>query len=247
LASGSKRPLSEAAPPAPTRTQTTDTRSKVARRRVIAGIVVAVLVVGAAAFLLTREGGITIPGVTSSGPDTPTLAFDRVKVIAESTTDTSSKQIHADPVGHQVQELVTALYQSVWIDPDVWEDGDYTDAFEDAMTESAASEASTAKAIESLTLGAAAGDTYVFVTPERSTLVVRVLGGPDDAPVQALAQVVFRASAEHTDGTFTDITQTASYFVQQLDGEWRIISFRADRDEDEAKTPVSATPTTEAS
>jgi hypothetical protein len=242
LASGSKRPLSEAAPPAPTRTQSTDKRSQVARRRTVVGIAIAVLVVGLVAFLLTRGGG-SLPIIGSSEPDTPELTFAKVRVIGEPTTDEG--EVHTGPVGNDVEGLVTALYQSVWIDPDVWEDADYTDAFEDALTEDAAAEA--AKELESLTLGPAAGDTYAFVTPERSTVVIRVLGGPDDQPVHALAQVVFRASAEHTDGTFTDITQEASYFLQQVDDGWRIISFRADRDEEAGKAPASASPSTEAS
>jgi hypothetical protein len=245
LASGSKRPLSEAAPPEPTRTQSTDKRSQVARRRAVVGIVIAVLVVGVAAFLLTRGGGsIPILG-GSSDPEIPTFAFEKARFVAESTTDTSSKQLHVDPTGREVQDLVTAFYQSVWIDPDVWKDADYTDAFEDTMTEGAAAEAQ--KDLEALTLGPAAGDTYAFVTPERSTILVTVLTGPDDQPVQALAQVIFRASAEHTDGTFTDVTQEASYFVQNIDGDWRIISFRAVRDEEEGKAPASASPSTEAS
>ena len=245
MATGSKRPLSEAEPPAPTRAQSTDKRSQVARRRTIVGVVIGVLVVGLALFLLTRggDGGLDIPFVPDE-PDTPTLAFANARFIAESTTDTSSRSIDVDAVGQDVQDLVTGLYQSVWIDPDVWKDGDYTEAFEDTMAEDVAAEA--AKDLEALTLGPDAGDTYAFVTPERSTIVVQVLTGPDDESVQALARVTFRASAEHTDGTFTDITQEASYFVQHIDGDWRIISFRADRDEEEATAPTSASPSTEA-
>ena len=64
-----------------------------------------------------------------------------------------------------------------------------------------------------------------------------------------IAQVEFAALAEHTDGTFTDIEQTASYFLALDDDDWRIISFDATRRETEGEAPASpsAGATTEAS
>jgi len=56
LATEDKTPLREAAPSAPGRTSKTPDRSKVARNRIIAGVVIAVVVI-VAIFLLTRGNG----------------------------------------------------------------------------------------------------------------------------------------------------------------------------------------------
>ena len=212
----------------------------------IAGGIVAVVVIAVGAFLLTRGDGIDILPFTEDGPETPDLAFAKVKVTADPTTDTAAKDIDVTGVGDQVEDLVTGFYQQVWIDPDVWEGGDYADAFDEVMTGNAPAEAEAN--LESLTLGEAAGDTYEFITPEKSLLTIFVLTDDKDKPVQVIAQVDFTALAEHTDGTYTDIEQTASYFLSAEDDDWRIISFDASRREVEGEPPASpsASATTEA-
>jgi hypothetical protein len=208
------------------------------------GAVAGVVVIGVAVYALSSGGGGPLTDIIDPGPETPTLAFGAVSVAAEPTTATRSSEIDVDGVGREVEEVITGFYQAVWIDPDVWGGGGYADAFDEYMAGDAP--AAAGKKLESLTLGADAGATYEFVTPERNRLSIRVLTDGKDHPAQVIAQVIFRASAEHTDGTFSDITQTASYFLADLDGDWRIISFDATRIEEEGKAPASETPTVEA-
>ena len=75
MATQKKTPLSEAAAPAPGRSQKTP-RSTVARNRLIAGGVVALLLVGGGIFLATRGGNPldVIPGV--GDPARPVSAFE---------------------------------------------------------------------------------------------------------------------------------------------------------------------------
>ncbi|HYJ61744.1 MAG TPA: hypothetical protein VE032_09815 [Actinomycetota bacterium] len=206
-----------------------------------------VAVLGVGAYLLTRDGAVGLPILGDDGPATPDLAFAKVKVTADPTTDTQGKDIDVTAVGDQVTDLVTSFYQGVWIDPDVWDGGDYADVFDEVMTGNAPAEAEAN--LEALTLGEAAGDTYEFVDPEKSSLTIFVLTDGRDEPVQVIAQVEFAALAEHTDGTFTDIEQSASYFLALDDDDWRIISFDATRRETEGEAPASpsASATTEAS
>ena len=94
--------------------------------------------------------------------------------------------------------------------------------------------------LDALTLGEAAGDTYEFVEPEKSSLTIFVLTDGKDEPVQVIAQVEFAALGRSTrDGTFTDIEQTASYFLALDDDDWRIISFDAIRRETAGEAPAS--------
>ena len=213
----------------------------------VVGGVVAVVVIAVAAFLLTRDGGIDLPVIGGNDPDTPQLEFARVKVTVDPTNDTAAKDIDVTGVGESVEELVTSFYQQVWIDPDVWEGGDYSGVFDDVMTGNAPAEAEAD--LDALTLGEAAGDTYESIEPEKSILTILVLTDDEDDPVQVIAQVEFTASAKHDDGTYTDIEQTASYFLAPDDEDWRIISFDALRREVAGEAPASpsASATTEAS
>jgi hypothetical protein len=248
LATG-KKPLSEAAPPAPARTQKTAQRSQVARRRAIVGGVVALLVAGGLAFALTRGGGGILP-ILGGGDDreTPQLAFTP-RVVAATTTDTKPKKV-ADaiaPVGEDVTATITTLFQGAYIDPEVWDGDDYEDLFNDVMDEGSAEQA--LGDVDTLTLGTGAGEVYAFVEPGPNKLTVEVLTDGRDQPTQAIAKVTFHATAEHDDGTFTEITTTGSFFLRHEDGSWRIFAYDVDKQEKNRRPPSSATPTpsTEAS
>lgn len=237
--------MNEAGTAAPSRSQANAKRSQVARRRVVAGVIVAVIVVGLGAYLLTRDGGGIIDDIIPGGPETPTLAFDKVKIVAVPTTGTKATDIDVAGDGEAVQALVTDFYQQAWIDPDVWEGGDYAGVFDEVMTGDAIEAAQTE--LEALTLGPDAGATYALIAPTRSTITIEALTDAKDHAAQMMAQVVFTASAEHTDGTYTDIEQTATYFIANVDGDWRIISFDAKRAEEAGEAPASDTPSAEAS
>jgi hypothetical protein len=240
LATG-KKPLSEAAPPAPGRTQKTAQRSQVARRRLVVGGIVGVVVIGALVYLLSGgESPVDIPIIGNDDPETPMLVFE-TKTVPAATSDTAQSKLQdtVAPVGEAVDATMTTLFQGAFVDPEVWDGGDYEDLFAETMDEALL--AGALEDVDTLTLGADAGDTYDFVTPEKSKLTVKVVTDPKDQPVQAIALVTFTALAELDDDTYTEITLTGTYFLRDQDG-WRIFAYDATKDEEAAKAPKSPTP-----
>lgn len=246
LATG-KKPLSEAASPAPGRTQKTEQRSRVARRRVLVGGCVALLAAGGLAFLLTRGGDI-IPFGDENKHQIAALAFE-ARVVAVPTTDTLPTELKdvVAPAADGVVSTISALFHGAFIDPDVWDGDDYEDLFGAVMDEGTAAQA--LQDVDSLTLGTGAGDVYDFVDPEPNKLAIQVLTDRKDQPTQAIAKVTFRATAALDDGTFTAITVTGSFFLHEDGGTWRIFAYDVGMDEKARTAPVTATPTssTEAS
>lgn len=243
-----KKPLREAASSAPGRSQKAQTRSKVARRRAAAGALVALLLIGGLAVLFTR-GGEGIGIFTHSQTPTPQLTFATVKVVAATTTATTPDKIAGEvkPVGKAVELSMRTLFEGAFIDPAVWDGDHYDDLFSQVMDEGAAGRA--LQDVATVTLGSGAGDVYASVKPDKSKLIIKVLTDAKDKPVQAIAQVTFRATATHDDGTFTKITVTGSFFFHQVDGAWRIFSYDVKRQETPFKPPsptASSTPTAEA-
>lgn len=238
-----KKPLSEAASPAPGRTQKTAQRSQVARRRALVGGLAALLVAGGLAFVLSRDGnGINIP-IIGDGDDreTPQLAFES-KVVPSSTTATKQGELVdvVAPVGDSVDATMTTLFQGAFVDPDVWDGDDYEDLFAEVMDEGTAAQALTD--VDTVTLGTGAGDVYAFVEPDRSKLSIEVITDGQDQPAQAIATVSFAALAELDDETFTAITVTGTYFLRDDGGTWRIFAYDVTRDEEAAKPPKSPSP-----
>lgn len=238
-----KKPLSEAASPAPGRTQQTAQRSKVARRRALVGGLVALLVAGGLALLLTQGGdGIDIP-IIGGGDDreTPQLVFES-KVVPSTTTTTKQGELVdvVAPVGESVQTTMTTLFQGAFIDPDVWDGDNYEDLFTQVMDEGTATQA--LADVDTVSLGTGAGDVYAFVQPDKSKLSIKVLTDGKDQPAQAIAVVTFEATAEHDDDTFTAITVTGTYFLRDDGGTWRIFAYDVTKDEEATKPPKSPSP-----
>jgi hypothetical protein len=197
-------------------------------------------------FLATREeggsflGGV-IPGIGDSGPPTPEFRFDVAKVKANTTTETRPKKVlpRAKKAAEGVRTSLDVVYFDGFVDPDHWDGGDYDDVwavFDDGAREQAKND------VKTLTLGDDVGDVYEFVQPDKGVVAVNVLTGPNDEPSQVLAKAFFSATAEHDDGTYTKITSSGTFFLRQVDGDWRIISYDVDRTE-----KVTAPPTPPAS
>jgi hypothetical protein len=230
----------------PRRSETTDKRSSVARKRVVIGGVLLLAVVGVLAFLLTRDGNGF--GIFSSGGTLP-VHFDVTKVSVETTTTTKTKAVKdaANGAADQVKTQLEALYFNAYVDPDTWGDpGELEDLFtEDAL-------ARVKDDVATLTIGEHANDEYDFVTPTKGKLKVRVLTDADDQPTQAIATVAFIGRAEHDDSTFTRISSEGSYFFKRIDGDWKIFAFRVAKNEKVTEAPEpsasgssSASPTKE--
>lgn len=247
MASDQKTPLSQADPPAG-RAQKTTERSKVARRRAIGVGVAIAAVVGVGAYFLTGgEAPEIIKDIVDSEPDReiPDFAFDLQQAKYEASVAGGNKDAQAataEDEGGKIKETLDELFFVAFVDPDTWGDtgeisdwftGDAADTLEDN--------------IETLTLGADAGDVYEFVEPGRSTLVVRVLTGPKGEALRASAKLEFMAIAEHTDGTFSRIMINGTFFLVPDGNDWKVEAYRAARLEKEIDPPASPSASVSAS
>jgi hypothetical protein len=239
LASDQKTPLSQADPPAG-RAQKTTERSKVARRRAIGVGVAIAAVVGVGAYFLTGgEAPEIIQEIVDSEPDRELsdVAFDLQQVKFEATVagaDKDAQRATAQQAGERITGSMNEMFFVAFVDPDTWGDtGEISDRFTGEAADSLEDD------IETLTLGADAGDVYEFVEPGRSTLFVRVLTGPDGEALRASAKLEFMAIAEHTDGTFSRITINGTFFLVPDGNDWKVEAYRAARLEKEIEAPVS--------
>lgn len=201
--------------------------------------------IGGAVLLATRDQGGSflagvIPGIGESRPPTPEFRFDIAKVKANTTTETRSKKVlpAAKDAAEGVRTSLDVVYFDGFVDPDHWDGGDYDDVwdvFDDGAREQAKND------VQALTLGDDAGDVYDFVQPDKGVVAVNVLTGPNDEPSQVLAKAFFSATAEHDDGSYTKITSSGTFFLRQVDGEWRIYSYDVDRTEKQTEAPTPST------
>jgi hypothetical protein len=248
LATERKTPLSEAATEGPGRAKKSSQRSKVVRRRAIVGGVVAVVLVGGAILLALTGGDNPINNFfSSSETPVPDFNFKVAKIVPVPTTKTRAKKVlgAVKPIAEEVQKAMDQLYLGTFVDPNVWNDGDYEKVFDDVMDGPAKDEA--AKQIDGITLGSDAGSTYDSVQPGYSKLTIKVLTDPNDTPTEAIAMASFQGLAAHDDGTYSKVFSTGSYFFKHEDGGWKIFAFKVARNEKKAKAPVAATPSAGAS
>lgn len=218
--------------------------SKKKRRTPILLIVVPIVLVAVAALviLLLQGGEVPILG----GEEKPVPAFDftvkrSVAVATAADADVQALAPEAEAVGTEITPTIDDLYTNAFIDPSNWESGDYEEAFA-AFTPDAAAAAE--QNLDSLTLGATAGDDFESVDPGKGVLSYEVLFDLDGNPDTAVVSVRFTALGERTDGTFVQIVSEGQYFLRDLDG-WQITAFDVTRSDEETEPPspsVSASP-----
>lgn len=217
--------------------------SKKKRRTPILLIVVPIVLVAAALVILLLQGGeVPILG----GEEKPVPAFDftvkrSVAVATAADGDVQALAPEAEAVGTEITPTIDDLYTNAFIDPSNWESGDYEEAFA-AFTPDAAAAAE--QNLDSLTLGATAGDDFESVDPGKGVLSYEVLFDLDGNPDTAVVSVRFTALGERTDGTFVQIVSEGQYFLRDLDG-WQITAFDVTRSDEETEPPspsVSASP-----
>jgi hypothetical protein len=204
-------------------------RSAVARRRVIVGIVAAVVVI-VALFLIFGGKDNPISTAIGVGPDNPpaTFAFKKVTTGATGTvanTDKKQQEKVAKQATPDVQAVVTAVLQAGYIDPDSWGDAG---AIQDNFTGPAADQVE--PNIDTLTLGTNAADVYESVTPTPSRLKVTALtdGGPK--VIRAMAEFEFNGKAALKDGTAAKVTVDGTFFLVPDGDTWKIEAFRIERE-----------------
>jgi hypothetical protein len=244
LATEDKTPLREAAPSASGRTSKTPDRSKVARNRIIAGVVIAVVVI-VAIFLLTRGNGII---GTGNEPPVGNVNFHLKGtefVATQLSGDIQAQKDTAKATADAVKKQLDTLFETAYVDPGSWGDtGEIGDLFTDGAKGQLKDD------IATITLGDNAGDTYDSVDPGKSSAKVRTLTDKSGNALRAAADISFTGLAKHKDGTYTAITVTGTFFFVKDGDTWRIEGYSLDRKEKAAKAPVpkgSASPSAVAS
>ncbi len=242
-----KTPLRDTAPSTPQRAIKSADRSAVARRRVIIGVVVAIVVIGGLYLLFGgKDAPISIPNFFSSSPPVPAFSFTSVRSGYEATVagaDKDAQAATAKDLAPKVEDTVTTLFQAGYVDPSSWGDAG---AIEDLFTDDAKGQLDAN--IDVLTLGTTAGDVYTALQPSTSSLKVVALTDAKGNALRAEALPVFVAIATHADGTFSEITVTGTLFLVHDGNEWRIEAFSLNRDEKPAEAPApSASVSTSAS
>jgi hypothetical protein len=243
LATEDKTPLREAAPSASGRTSKTPDRSKVARNRIIAGVVAAVVLI-VAIFLLTRGGGVIGIGTH----DVPGKVDFQLKgstfVPTQLQGDKNAQEDAAKTTANDVRKQLDTLFDTAYVNPDTWGDtGEIGDFFTGGAKDQLDGDLTT------LTLGQNAGDTYTSVDPGKSTVKVRVLTDANGNAIRASGTLTFTGLATHTDGSYSAITVAGTAIFVQDGGTWKIEAYNLTRSEKPAKAPApsgSTSPTSEA-
>jgi len=218
------------------------------RRLPLALLIVPVVLVaiGVAVLLALRGGGGAIIG----GGDEPAPPFDFIVKPATAIptapdADEASLSANATEVAQEITPTIDDLYTNAYLDPSNWRHDDYEEVFTAFAPDAAAT---AEQSVETLTLGATAGDVFDTVDPGKSKLTYQVLFDPDGAPESAVVSVIFRATAERKNGTFLAIVSEGEFFLRQVDGQgegWTITAFDVTRDDHEKEPPspsVSVSP-----
>lgn len=210
------------------------------RRLPLALLIVPVVLVaiGVAILLALRGGGGPIIG----GGDEPAPPFDFIVKPATAIptapdADEAALSASAAEVAQEITPMIDDLYTNAYLDPSNWRHDDYEEVFTAFAPDAAAT---AEQSVETLTLGATAGDVFDTVDPGKSKLTYQVLFDPDGAPESAVVSVIFRATAERKNGTLLAIVSEGEFFLRQVDG-WTITAFDVTRDDHEKEPPSPST------
>lgn len=231
------------------RTQPPVTADRAARRTTtrkrklpLALLVVPVVLValGVVLFLvLTGGGGGGLIGIGDGDEDAPPFDFRVGRTLVEPTVadaDEDALQAEAEALTQEITPVLDDLFTNAFLDPANWRNGDYEEVFE-LFADGAA--ASAQSGVETLTLGASAGEVYESVAPTRGGLDYTVLFDQEGSPNTVVARVRFYALGERADGTYIAIVSAGQMFLRDLDG-WKVTAFDMRRNDRETTPPTPA-------
>ena len=212
-------------------------RGESKKRRVpLAWLIVPIVLVGIGVAIFLMLGGGDVPII--GGDDEVTPPFDFIvkgasAIATAPDADEATLASTAEDVAQEITPTIDDLFTNGYLDPSNWRDGDYEEVFATFAPDAVAT---AEEGVETLTLGATAGDVFATVDPGKSKLSYQVLFDPDGAVETAVVTVVFRATAERKDGTYLAIVSEGEFFLRQLDG-WTITAFDVKRDDHETQPP----------
>lgn len=218
--------------------------AKKKRRTPILLIVVPIVLVAVAALVILLLQGGDVPILGDEDEPVPEFDFTVRRSVAIATTadaDVQALAPDAEAVASEITPTIDDLYTNAFIDPSKWRSGDYEEVFAAFADEAAAA---AEQNVDTLTLGATAGDDFESLDPRKGFVSYEVLFDRDGNPDTAVVSVRFTALGERTDGTFVRIVSEGQYFLQEIDG-WEITAFDVTRSDEETEAPspsVSTSP-----
>ena len=242
-----KTPLRDTAPTTPERAQKTVDRSTVARRRVVVGIIVALVVIGGLWFLFGRGKDGPLGGIIGPpAPPVPTFTFSNVVPkyealqahLAKAKLQKAAK--HATPT---IEKATREFLQAGYVNPGGWGDSGSISGFftDDAKAQVDAN-------VDTLTLGKGAPDQFDTFTPNKkgNTIKITALIDGNLNVTRAAAEFTFKGKAANSDGTSSKVTVTGTLFYVPDGSDWRIESFHINRVEQPHKAPSASASASEA-
>ncbi len=212
-----------------------------ARRRLVVGIIVALVVIGGLWFLFGRGKDSPLGSIIGqSTPPVPTFHFTTVVPKYEPLQAQLSKsklQKAAKHVAPAVDKATAEFLQSGYVNPDGWGDSGSVDGYftDDAKQQVDAN-------IDTLTLGKDAQDKFDTFTPSKkgNTVKVTALIDGNYNVTRAAAEFTFKGTAANSDGTSSKVTVTGTLFFVPDGSDWKIESFHINRVEQPHKAPSAS-------
>jgi hypothetical protein len=208
----------------------------------LALLVVPVVLVAVGAVLIFVLGGGEVASIIGQDDDAdvvPEFEFKLSKIDVEPTAgeaDSAALEEAAEGVAIEIVPILDELYTNGYLDPANWREGDYEEIF-GLFSDAAAGPAR--EGIETLTLGAGAGDVYDRVTPRKGGLQFKVLFDPEEAPDTVAVRIRFFALGERKDGEFISIFSGGQMTLRDLEG-WKIVAFDMRRNDKVTVPPAPA-------
>jgi hypothetical protein len=131
--------------------------------------------------LLALRGGdgAIIGGGDEPAPPVRLHRQARTAIPTAPDADEAALSASADEVAHEITPMIDDLYTNAYLDPSNWRHDDYEEVFTAFAPDAAAT---AEQSLETLTLGATAGDVFDTVDPGKSKLSYQVLFDPDGEP-----------------------------------------------------------------
>ena len=215
------------------------------RRAPLALIVVPIVLIlgGVGLFLvLTGKADEVIDRLPGGNDPEPVPEFDfklsKVQVIVTGEdADQQAMRPAAEETAAEVMPVIDELFTNAFLDPNLWKDGDYAAALE--LFDEAALESAQTQGLETLTLGANAGETYEAVTPSKGSVRFDVLFDREGQAHTVAAHVRFYATGERTDATYIAIVSHGVLFLEDDGGGWQVTAYDMKRNDRETEAPAA--------
>jgi len=164
----------------------------------------------------------------SVGPNADPVKFSLRKTqTIETVTKGDLDKKAVQDAAKDIRDTLANMYTAAYTDPDHWKNADYDAVFGFFATGKPA--AAAARDVKTLTLGPNAGDTYDEVKFRYGGLKVEVLTDKGGVPYTVAVTADFTADATKKDGSTMLIKSHATYYLQNGEGGWTIVAYKAKR------------------